>query len=423
MRLRTLGTDDGAVAILVAVFATVMFGLAAIVVDLGQARMLRADSRSGADAAALAGAGAVADAGGTSDATLATTVKSSVLKNTGLSDWVSSCPVTSLPAGWREATGGGTRCIAVHDGASGPDRVRVTLPTRRSVAGFGAIFGFGGIEVTATTQAQVRRQDVPGCGLCVFGSVDAKGPVTVTGGDSLAASSGKIKDSGFLRVDSPAVISFASQPDPPTGPYSVDPVTSPLPTDPFAGQVPPLPYPAAVADNKVTCDGGALPEGVYDKIEVKGLCTAGGGVFVTDELDVKKDGRLVTGFTSGSTIYLICGDRAAPRACASSGESGAKLKVAKEGSVDISASAASQFVLYVSPNNTSTVEVDGPVRLTGHVYAKRAEVDLKKATLSVAGRVVVGALKLDKESTAVVATSGAPTTAGPLDVRLSRVTD
>lgn len=55
------GDDEGAVAILVAIFAVVIFGFASIVVDLGYARTLKVDRQDAADAAALAAARALPD--------------------------------------------------------------------------------------------------------------------------------------------------------------------------------------------------------------------------------------------------------------------------------------------------------------------------------------------------------------------------
>src|SRR5205085_7867274 len=59
MRRRADGPGDrGAVAILVAVFAIVMFAVGALVVDLGVARVTRRDAQNAADSAALAAANA-----------------------------------------------------------------------------------------------------------------------------------------------------------------------------------------------------------------------------------------------------------------------------------------------------------------------------------------------------------------------------
>ena len=63
MRARPARTESGAVAILVAFFALVVFGLAALVVDLGAARDARRMSQNASDASALAAANAVYNTG------------------------------------------------------------------------------------------------------------------------------------------------------------------------------------------------------------------------------------------------------------------------------------------------------------------------------------------------------------------------
>ncbi|MGZ8757864.1 MAG: pilus assembly protein TadG-related protein, partial [Aeromicrobium sp.] len=46
--------EQGAVAILVAVMTVMLFGIAALVVDLGQARVVRGEAQAASDASALA---------------------------------------------------------------------------------------------------------------------------------------------------------------------------------------------------------------------------------------------------------------------------------------------------------------------------------------------------------------------------------
>ena len=59
-RLQRRRTDDtGAVVLLVAFMTVVFFAIAALVVDLGQARVMRREAQAASDASSLAGMSAV----------------------------------------------------------------------------------------------------------------------------------------------------------------------------------------------------------------------------------------------------------------------------------------------------------------------------------------------------------------------------
>ena len=64
-------TDEGAIAIVVAIFSLVAFGFAAVVVDLGYARTVKLRAQDAADSAALGGAAALFAGGGSPDFTAA----------------------------------------------------------------------------------------------------------------------------------------------------------------------------------------------------------------------------------------------------------------------------------------------------------------------------------------------------------------
>ncbi len=138
-----------------------------------------------------------------------------------------------MPPGWSTVS---STCIQFHDFATSADKVQVVLPPRKSVVGLGAIFGYDGIQVSGRAQAQVRREPVPGCGLCVLSGLDTRGPVTLRGGDSFAAATGRVRtggsDNGFLDVQDGGVITFASTPNPATGPYTPDPLVGSPPSRP-----------------------------------------------------------------------------------------------------------------------------------------------------------------------------------------------
>lgn len=423
----TTRSDEGAIAIVVAAFAVAMFGFAAIVVDLGDARALRVQAVNAADAAALAGANEIADQGGGSgsDAMLADVVKASVAKNTGQTDWA-KCPLAAPPAGWSQAAGGGP-CIAVRYGGTGPEQVRVTLPTQRSVAGLGAIFGFSGIDVTATTQAQVRREPVPDCGLCVLSTAnnafDTRGPVVVNGGDSFAAYTGRVRGAGSLTVAAPGVLTFATKPNPATGPYSPSPERA-IPNDPLSGAARPA-VQGAPAPNRVTCDSGgagvsSLGPAVYRNIDVTGPCTATGTLTVTGLLRITNSGSL-TGFNA--TVYL-CDPSTGPAACTRTG----RLLIDAGGSMAFGGSSPG-FSVVADPGNAQVINVNGTADLSQALYAPSARLSIGSAgSLGVGSpfsgsgaRAVVGRLSLLSGGQASVYSDGRSQVAGPIDVRLARV--
>ena len=62
-RLRRGADDSGAVAIIVALFSVVLFGFAALVVDIGHADDVHLQGQSAVDAASLAGVRVLANGG------------------------------------------------------------------------------------------------------------------------------------------------------------------------------------------------------------------------------------------------------------------------------------------------------------------------------------------------------------------------
>lgn len=413
--------DEGAIAILVAVFALVMFGFAAIVVDLGDARSLRALAQDTADSAALAGASKLAEGGSIAEADAA--VRSYALDNMGTTSTAWATCSRPVPAGWSRPPD--TSCIQFHDFAASADMVRVSLPSEKSVVGLGAMFGYQGISVSATTQAQVRDDDpIAGCGLCVLTGLDTRGSVTVRGGDSFSARTGRVRtagaDNGFVEVQDGGSITFASTPNPGTGPYSPDPVVTGSPADPFAGALMPS-FPAPAPTNVVTCGSGpgqtpTLPAATYQNIDVRGPCTAAGTVAVTGHLHVFSSGSLSS---ASVTLYFACGNRSSPTAC--SAQNGGRLTVDAGGDVTISGGTASPFTLLADPGNirNNWLTVNGSVTLSAPLYARLADVTLgATAQLFVGSRTVVDNLTVARDGTVLVTSSGASAVPGPIDVRL-----
>ena len=154
-RIRTRrGDETGAVVVLVAAMSLIFFGIAALVVDLGQARVVRREAQAASDASALAGMNAMYVSGTkTPDLSGAiAAVKSYAAKNYGISegDWAGCedpAPLAHVP----DAT---QPCISF-DSASEPTTVRVIAPLRTVQLNFAAALGFDTVDVSAHAQATI----------------------------------------------------------------------------------------------------------------------------------------------------------------------------------------------------------------------------------------------------------------------------
>jgi hypothetical protein len=415
--LRRPTGDGGAIAVLTAIFAVVVFGLAAVIVDLGDARQLRARAQDTVDAASLAGANAVAEGATTSQAAQA--VKDSAAENAGTTsaEW-SSCGV-AVPAGWAPR-GSFTSCILFRPASGPPDRIQVFLPVRRTLGAFSGIYGSSGIDYNAVARAQIRGAPVPGCGLCVLDDLDTNGSVTVTGGDSFAASTGQVGGAGSVAVASPGIVAFASTPSPATGPYSPDPVVG-TPTDALASAPrPAFPATPAPTDTVVCGPSGvsSLPSAVYQDIEVRGPCTTSGVLTVTRQLRVFGAGRLTS---VGATIHLTCGSRTAPTVCPPDTTNRGWIRVDVGGVLTIAGPTASRFSVVADPGNARDLRVSGTVTLDRALYARSVELDIRtNGALSVSDITVANDLTVASGGAVTVDSSGATPVLGPLDVRLAR---
>jgi Flp pilus assembly protein TadG len=156
------GREDGAIAIIVAIFAVVLFGFAALVVDLGDAQDVRGQSQHAADAAALAGVRALVANGD-----VAAAVKSYVASNGGPTDWANCQDAGALAT--TADTDTSDTCISYDTSQSGDAesyQVRVKLPARTVTASFGGIFGSSSITIAPIAQAGSGLTLPPPCVPC-----------------------------------------------------------------------------------------------------------------------------------------------------------------------------------------------------------------------------------------------------------------
>ncbi len=167
---QTRDREEGAVAIIVALLAIVLFGFCALVVDVGHAQDVRHNAQNAVDSGALAGAqelrSYLADpANVLPDDNLADVVQRVVDANLPNPDW-SSCAAPDPASGFTASTQ--TNCVqwAPADG-SNPVRVRVEFPPRKVPTTFGGIVGVGSITVDPVAVSAVGNSTgTPPCEPC-----------------------------------------------------------------------------------------------------------------------------------------------------------------------------------------------------------------------------------------------------------------
>jgi Flp pilus assembly protein TadG len=211
--------DEGAIAIIVALFAVVLFGFAALVVDVGNASDVRAQAAAAADAGALAGERVLADwanAPGDTvpDATLEQSVvdavKAAVANTYSVDDgnW-SSCTDT-VPSGFTATAA--SQCVqyevTIVSGTVTGSSVRVRIPERKVPSTFGGIFGASSVSVSPVAAAKAGQDPGSPCAACDPRLDDASGqPV----------SQATLPDQVRNSLPDPASVGAAPAVDPSTG--------------------------------------------------------------------------------------------------------------------------------------------------------------------------------------------------------------
>ncbi len=152
--------ERGAVAVVVAVFALVMFTLAALVVDLGLARDTRRQAQNGADAAALAGANVLYDSGLADKDAAVAAVKEYAASNFGVqdADW-SSCVDAKRVNFPGFVASDQADCISFKPDLN-PTEVRVVMPARTVDTPLGGLAGSSSVDVSAYAHAGVEVADI-----------------------------------------------------------------------------------------------------------------------------------------------------------------------------------------------------------------------------------------------------------------------
>ena len=388
------GSERGSVAITVALALTVLLGLAALVVDVGLNWAARTSAQTAADSAALAGASSLLVDGPTG---AIDTVEDLLEKNL----------VTPVGAGWAldgVEDNGEVVCWTLpapppdtlpppqFRGPEGSNALRVITPPIRVQYAFAPVLGKRSNSIKAMAAAGAGPTAPNNCVLCMLepSAVDGLllsglGDIEVNGGgivvNSESGSALHLLGSGVIRANQIRVLGGAiptsslGQLLPPAefgGPPAVDPLED-LPRPDELASPPPGGNTAQVIPSDTT-----LAPGVYPSIEVQAgaTLTLEPGVYVVTDFTsfagtagftVRTGGHVVG---SGVTIYLACADHPTP--CDGGG---ATIRLENESDFQVSPPATGEYAglsIFSDQGNTRTLQLLGPVHLTGAVYAASA---------------------------------------------------
>ena len=369
---RRRGDETGAVVVLVAVMAVVLFGIAALVVDLGQARVVRREAQAASDSSALAGANALYLAGvPTADISGAVAAaKSYAAKNYGITeaDWDTCQDPDHLlylpdPA---------EPCISL-DNASGPEQLRVIAPLRTVDFSFAAVLGVNEVKVNALAEASLHPGEKSKCGLCIVGHSYhdfQNGDAFISGGDVAINGDVNIQNNGLVSTD--GIISVEGTATGPLDGYTPDPLTGQKPIeDPLRNYVMPAsPFGGLTAKGDPCADG----PGIYGSVNFdNGMCVLQPGLYViTGEWDFSGTSGLDA--TAGVTLFFTCGSTTAVMECHPPGQNGGWLDAAGNGNVHITAPTsgptAGIAILYDRLNiRDLQISGEGSGTITGTIYA------------------------------------------------------
>lgn len=168
--------DEGAIAIIVALFAVVLFGFAALVVDVGNASDVRGQASAAADDGALAGERALASwtnmnrtsPDPTFEQTLVDTVKAAVADTYNVDDSAWSSCGDIVPSGFTATAT--SQCVqyqvTIVSGVVTGSSVRVRIPARDVPSTFGGIFGASSISVSPIAAARAGQDPASPCLPC-----------------------------------------------------------------------------------------------------------------------------------------------------------------------------------------------------------------------------------------------------------------
>ncbi|MFL6106223.1 MAG: pilus assembly protein TadG-related protein [Marmoricola sp.] len=375
--------ESGAIAVVFAISALILFVIAGLVVDLGLARDTRRDSQNAADASALAAANVLFPTSGSCTAGAATPPCYTDAINAAQSFAAANYDVSSTE--WASCTdpnhyyvpAGSTPCISFTDSSlittlpSVPSKIRVIIPVRNVKTTFGTLAGISTVPVRSFARASLASTGTLPCGVCVLGTGNhaiGNGDITVSGasvylnGDLGAGPNGNV-------ITTTAGNTISVQGTASGGCCSPTAITgAPQLPDPLAGAIVfPL---AGTSSLSVKTDPCSQGPGKYGAVNLpNSTCTLTAGLYViTGNWDFKNN-TLLKG--TGVTLYFTCGTAATPTVC--NNAAGGALDT-KNGNIDISApttGALANLAIAFDPTNTSPISLqgNGSAAFTGTIYA------------------------------------------------------
>lgn len=379
-------SEQGAVAILVAISALALFAVAALVVDLGLARDTRRQSQNAADAAALAAVNVLypttgkCSSGITTPSTgckadAAAAAKSYAEANFDLTagDWA-KCSTTP-PAGFATVPTYPS-CISID---SSGQHVWVVMPTRHVKTGLGNVAGVSDVPVGSAARATVTVGARSNCGLCMLGSnmthTIQNGDITVDG--TSVQTNGNLatqQNNGHVTVTNGGVQVEGTA----TG--NISPVAqtgSGVLIDPLAAiELPSSSNSYFSIPTGLKTDICTQGPGFYRSPNVTNNCVLQPGLYViTGTLGLS--GQKSIDATGGVTLYFACGSSPAPTPCAAGGETGGSMTYTGQATLSIHPPASGKtkgFSIISDRNNTSDIELkgNGAGSVSGTIYAASA---------------------------------------------------
>ncbi len=372
---RVHGGQRGQVLVLIALAATVLFGLLGLATDIAIARVAQESAQAAADAAAMAGAD---DLPGSSASAVA------------------DATAEAAANGFTNGTNGVTVSISSPPGGSGahgsdPNSVRVAI-SRQVPTIFMRVLGIGSTTVTAQAVATSQGSAGPPCGLCVLsptasGALGGNGnpEVTVSGAgvsvDSTSSSAISLNGNVSMSAQAISVVggyqtngNVTLTPTPTTGAAAVP--------DPLAAV--PAPALSGPEQGSVSLNGNGsltLTPGIYNNISINGngtLVFTPGTYVITGSVSMNGNPTLSG---SGITLYFTCSDYSASNPAPCNGASGAGLSLNGNPSYDLTAPTSGTYqglTVFYDRGNTASLALNGNASddFTGTIYAKSASATL-----------------------------------------------
>jgi Flp pilus assembly protein TadG len=387
-RIRDRRSDErGAVAVLVAAGAVVLFGLAALVVDLGHARDVKSQAQNAADASALAAANAMylttlePDIAAAADA-----AKRTARANMGITEaeW-NRCVDSNRPAGYTSIGGPCISMRVVRDSQNRPlsTYVRVRVPSQTVQTPMASLLGVGSVDVPAYAETLAVRFPKSKCGVCILGT----NTHTLQNGNLRASDTG-IHFNGNVTLGSQGVVSATDldlsdlndvkitvEGNAGGSNWSPSPVTrSPRLVDPLAFLTMPFDWSTLPIRNTANpCTNGPGRYGSFSSFGPD--CVLSPGLYVITGSWSLTGSDQVT--ANGSTLYFVCGTPSSPRPCSTSGERGGSLNATGGAGLAVSAPVTGPqqgLSIVYDRNNTSDLVFKGNGGgSSGTIYALRSK--------------------------------------------------